>query len=728
MKTNPIMKRKRLVGFLALALTTMFYSACKKPQLDETTKPLPLKAINGPVPITINLEEIYARLPQTVMYNLAGDVHLYLDQAQWRYEQEYVMVRIPVNNAVNKSYIYAVKPYNAPLGPVRSFLVQFLPEQGSTPTDFSGKQMWLNLQDGQVYGVSYVHNAATSFLTAEPTYQYWELSMLNAGLFYLDGSNKIAVYPEPTNPNPVLFTPWIGGDDNTGRDKLFGKGKGESFFGRIFSGIGGFFKGIGGILGDDGGASGPGAWGPGGGGMYGGNDSPYEPPGGNGAIGGSGYQNPPSPPPPPINIWDNAIGSNDWNELGETNNTPIPIVVNSQLLDAAVSSGQQVYNISNPTITYLQSVLGLNTNQANWLGQHLDQASKIQSFLIQYIPDLTLTEKREIALEHLRMLMEHTNYVTKINNLPGHWWDRDQDGFMEARKIQLDIEQEIVPEATVPCNELAKFQTFGQMWQSVNSQQASQAILNRLINIENTYPAFANNGLYVQNINDASGGVVNCDFFPVRILTFPTINGVQMNHATLLEYFRKNINSFISPTINVSFSPYNYGGLNDSPLWNQNNTDALGAIVHIQMVDNGAVILSGYEMTPSSNKFTFSTLKTPFLSDGLHPVSGNRRFGIYTNSNGESTFYTMGVDRITTIAGNFGSAAKDIFSTSGLEDADQLWRSMQSQMIFFINTNGGSAAFYDVNPEIIARTDWSAVQQFLKGQITFQELKTQLGC
>ena len=193
MKTN-LIKRRGLLATLLFAFVTLFYPSCRKPSLEETTKPNMLKTVSGQTPVTINLEEIYARLPQTVMYNLAGDVHLYLDQAQWRYEQEYVMVRIPLNNAVNRSYLYAVKPYNAPLGPVRSFLVQFLPEHGSTSSDFTGKQMWLNLQDGQVYGVSYVHNTATSFLTPESTYQYWELSMLIAGLFYLDGSNKIGVY------------------------------------------------------------------------------------------------------------------------------------------------------------------------------------------------------------------------------------------------------------------------------------------------------------------------------------------------------------------------------------------------------------------------------------------------------------------------------------------------------------------------------------------------------
>ncbi len=423
MKTNPSIKRKGLAGFLALAFITLLYPSCKKPQLEETPKPS--KTVNGQVPVTINLEEVYARLPQTVMYNLAGDVHLNLAEAQWRYEQEYVMVRIPLNNAVDRSYLYAVKPYNAPLGPVRSFLVQFLPEDGSTASDFSGKQMWLNLQDGQVYGVSYVHNTATSFLTSEPTYQYWELSMLNAGLFYFDGNDKIGVYPDPTNPDPIWVPDPRGNYEPT---MLYQKGLAHGLFAKMLNGLGGIFKAVGGLFkdGGSGGSGGPGAWGPGGGGMYGGGDNPNNPPGSGGPIGGSGYENPPSPPPPPFNIWDNAIGSTTWASLGETNGTSSPLYINGVSMENVVAGGQQVYNIVNPTISYLQSVLGLNQAQSDWLTLNIDKANRMKNFILVYEPNLTQQQKKDAVREHILLMMNDPSYFSFVTNYEqnnaGMWW------------------------------------------------------------------------------------------------------------------------------------------------------------------------------------------------------------------------------------------------------------------------------------------------------------------
>lgn len=92
------------------------------------------------------------------------------------------------------------------------------------------------------------------------------------------------------------------------------------------------------------------------------------------------------------------------------------------------------------------------------------------------------------------------------------------------------------------------------------------------------------------------------------------------------------------------------------------------AVVHIDMIQGGSVILSDYQNSylPSnyqSHNFIFSTLVTPL--DGFHPVSGNRKFGIYTDISGGFTFFTMGLDRISKNIFVAGSNFFDFFDNSG---------------------------------------------------------------
>lgn len=395
---------------VVLAVTGMF-SACRKTFQED--KPKPVSIISGQVPTTITVEEMYARLPQTIMYNLADQVTLHLDKAQWRYEEEYLMARIPLNEEENRSYLYAVKPYNAPTGPVRAYLVQFFHNPGSTRDDFSGRQMWLNLQDYSIYGVEYAHNTPTRFMDPIPINPYWESELYDAGLFYLDGTNKIAVYSNPRNPDTSsTMLPWNSKHPGGRGKDLKCPDEGRSFFQNLLGGIGGVLLSLNEFLNNgEGGASPP--WNQNGGddGFYGGSDGyePPQPPGGN--------NNWTPPPPPPINIWDNATTSNNnWSELGENPSTPIPIYVNGTILSNAVAGGTSVMTITNPTVTYLQSIMGLNQSKTNWLLQHLDKATTMQDFLLTYDPNMTQQEKIAAALKHLEMMIEYPGYLNFVNN------------------------------------------------------------------------------------------------------------------------------------------------------------------------------------------------------------------------------------------------------------------------------------------------------------------------
>jgi hypothetical protein len=304
----------------------------------------------------------------------------------------------------------------------------------------------------------------------------------------------------------------------------------------------------------------------------------------------------------------------------------------------------------------------------------------------------------------------------------------DSHGFYFSRIAQLDSMLDN-NESVIPCDSLLIFNTFGNMFLNVSSFQAPPQILNRLDSIKNNTPDFDTSSLFIQNINDAFSVNVNCDFFPVKINQLPKNSlGVQMSPLEFLEYFRKNLNTF--STSQAVFSPYNANGLNDSIQWNKDYSLSVGAIVHIAMTIDGSVILTDYSLynspTYSTNSFIFSTLVTPF--DGYHPVSGNRKFGIYTDSTGGFVFYTMGVDRISRAQYDFGSFVSDVLTgSSGFDRADELWTGMQNNLIQFINDNEGSANNY-TRPNYITRPNWFSIQAFLKKQITLQQLKDILGC
>ena len=206
----------------------------------------------------------------------------------------------------------------------------------------------------------------------------------------------------------------------------------------------------------------------------------------------------------------------------------------------------------------------------------------------------------------------------------------------------------------------------------------------------------------------------------------PTINSAQgiATPESLLEYFRLNINSFINTKI-AKFAPYKENGYDATSRWNETGKDAVGAVVNLDMDINGDVVLSDYTSNAGSASMTVSTIWSTL--SGYHPVQGNRRWGVYTVTNGQyKVFYTMGVDRISRDFFSWGnSLMENAFSTSGFEEADKLWRSLQTNMVNFINTNGGKAS---VAAEIVVRTPYETIKDYLNGTITFDELKKRLGC
>ena len=107
--------------------------------------------------------------------------------------------------------------------------------------------------------------------------------------------------------------------------------------------------------------------------------------------------------------------------------------------------------------------------------------------------------------------------------------------------------------------------------------------------------------------------------------------------------------------------------------------------------------------------------------DYNYPVSGNREFGIFANPGGSGfTFYTMGVDRTSDwVFGNLNTF------DWGFNAADRLWSNVQQKMVQYINNNGGQAY---IQTPVKARPNWRNVDRYLRGEITFSQLKHLLGC
>lgn len=263
----------------------------------------------------------------------------------------------------------------------------------------------------------------------------------------------------------------------------------------------------------------------------------------------------------------------------------------------------------------------------------------------------------------------------------------------------------------IPCDIIKK-------WIATAKFTVDQSTKDRLIQIENTLKPGNDNSYLtnVQNINNAYSTVVNMDYFPITVNMMPLINGKVATPEQFLEHIRKNINNFIDTNYS-SFKPYVYSGVDDTKLWNSANPKNSVISIDVKGPDNASVIASKY----STSGWTFTTIYEP--KNGEHPVSGNRDFGYTKNANGSYTFYTRGVDRLTSWDGAAFNATTGIFSDKGVPfaAADALWTSFQKGVSDYVNLNGGNAGA--ANQEI-HRPDWSLVKDVIDGKRPLSSLST----
>ncbi|WP_420573042.1 hypothetical protein [Kordia sp.] len=287
----------------------------------------------------------------------------------------------------------------------------------------------------------------------------------------------------------------------------------------------------------------------------------------------------------------------------------------------------------------------------------------------------------------------------------------DQDLTFEDY-IRLRVEEKLEERPfgliEVPCVELEK-------WQALALHNPPPSVVNRVHAIDNQDTTFFTD-YSIQTLENAEGHLVNMDYFPVEISSFPINPSTNLPYTPeeFLTYFRLNINSLIDNTWAV-FNPVVYQNgnfsIDDTELWNSDNP--LTALLTIDIpVDEGTVIISDY----SDSNFTVITLETPW--DSEHPVSGVRDFGFTQTNWGSYVFYSRAVDRMANGL-DYAVANSPIPNDVAFFGSDALWESFQEKMITFVNENGGNA---QMDFKESYRPSWEKIKKVLRGEISIDEL------
>ncbi|MFW2475420.1 MAG: hypothetical protein ACN4EP_00810, partial [Sediminibacterium sp.] len=219
----------------------------------------------------------------------------------------------------------------------------------------------------------------------------------------------------------------------------------------------------------------------------------------------------------------------------------------------------------------------------------------------------------------------------------------------------------------------------------------------------------------IQYLSSGFSATTNLDYFPIKINSLPIVNGQQLSPNGFLNYVRTNINLFVDSSI-TRFIPYNHYGVNDQALWNSTNPN--DAIVSLEIfLNSGSVITTFDPANPS--KWIFSTIRDPY--NGIHPVSGNREFGIEADPSGGYILYTRGVDRLSDPLGTLVQSTTQVpFNT-----ATNLWQSFQDKVKTFVNQSGGSA---NVGSPVIARPDWDLLRAVMNRTMPLSSIPFKAPC
>lgn len=211
---------------------------------------------------------------------------------------------------------------------------------------------------------------------------------------------------------------------------------------------------------------------------------------------------------------------------------------------------------------------------------------------------------------------------------------------------------------------------------------------------------------YVHHLEDG-WGPINLDEYVVRVMRPPTIDGAEASARQLFDLLRLHLDDFIDPGIST-FEPYSE---RDRERWE--SAQPLGAVgtfnmklaplrtlfgSHLDNIDDASVLAAYVD----AGSWIFSPVWTH--GDQGHPVSGNRQFGLRVDGNGDQLLFTRGADRVTTLPDQIVElVGKPVFA-----NGDRLWRSLQFNLMTWINSRGGAAI---TEAPVSFRCDWDEVRR-----------------
>jgi hypothetical protein len=141
----------------------------------------------------------------------------------------------------------------------------------------------------------------------------------------------------------------------------------------------------------------------------------------------------------------------------------------------------------------------------------------------------------------------------------------------------------------------------------------------------------------VQSLRETGHGALNLDFYAIQF------DAGGYTPESLMKEIRGQLSSVIFSGTSYNVAPYDDA---NRKVWEADKparalmTFTLAEVPNVIPLERGSVMVSCF----SSTGFTFSTVTTK--KDGLHPVSGNRGFGVVKLADGSLMFFTKAADRV----------------------------------------------------------------------------------
>jgi hypothetical protein len=209
----------------------------------------------------------------------------------------------------------------------------------------------------------------------------------------------------------------------------------------------------------------------------------------------------------------------------------------------------------------------------------------------------------------------------------------------------------------------------------------------------------------IQRIEEATSELINFDFYGVQIAAMPTHASAPNSPIELLVHIRRNLGEFVDHELGTLH------GIDqqDADDWRNETRAPLGALMYFKIPkwyvfhEEAAVVVSH----SAADNWIFSPVTVPrqktgrWSGPGAHPITGNRQFGI-TRQRGGFLIYARAVDRVLRSKDMVVVSDADVF-----KGAEDLWRSFQRNVAFFIDSTGGKAG---IIPPTILQPQWSDVR------------------